>query len=291
VPLTAVNTASLVVDNPGDAPLPAPQATLATIAFTGCQKRSAARVAQLVPRINATISWELTKSANTSALRLRPGEAGVVAYTITVGRKPPAVAYYVSGAAFASPKDGALGGPPLPVKSMRVKLSSGDEGAATCMPPVPDGATPCRFDSIPYTIGTVAPLAGTATVEVMLEDGTTVTSSPAPFDFTGVPVNAAEGSRAALTDTFEAAGLAAARAAGLRVESTPVRKPPSAADAPLLVAEAGVFAYNVRVKAGQQCGRFKLVNTAKLEPLGGSQGPLTARAGLAVEVEGCRRRR
>jgi hypothetical protein len=289
VPLRATNEARLVVDNPGDAPLPVPQATTVTIAFTGCQKKSGARVAQVVPFINATIKWGITKQANASVLRLGRGETGVVAYTVTVDRRPPDVSYFVGGAVFASPQGGVLGGPPQPVQSIRVRLSSGDEGPATCLPPMPDGATPCRFDGIPYSIGTPAPVAGNVSAEITLTDGTVLTAPATPFDFSNVPVNAADGGRAALTDAFEPAGLAAAIAAGIRVESAPSRKPPGSPDAPLFVAEDGVFSYNVRVRAGDQCGRFKLANTARLVPVGPRSKPVAARTGLAVEVVGCRR--
>ncbi|GBF97473.1 hypothetical protein Rsub_10396 [Raphidocelis subcapitata] len=287
VPLTATNRVRLVVNNPGDAPVPEAQTSLVTVVFTGCNTTASARFGQIEPFVNSTYSWSLSKTADTSALRLAPGAAGNITYRVAVTRAPPTVRYRVSGAVLVSPVGGVLGGPPLQVSAVEVQLSSGDKGPAGCLPPNPDGSTPCVFESIPYSLDSLAPLAGNATATVRLADGSTLEVPATPFDFMRVPTNEDAGARANLTDTLDAPAVGAARAAGLRFIWDERLKPPSTREAPVVLTEATVYEYSIKVRAGAKCGSHRLVNTAGLAPIGGTQKAMLARSEVAVDVIGC----
>jgi hypothetical protein len=288
VPLTATNRVRLVVNNPGDAPLPEAQTSLVTVAFTGCNTTASARFGQVEPFVNSTSTWSLAKKADKSALRLALGAAGNVTYRLTVTRAPPTVKYRVSGAVLVSPVGGVLGGPPLKISSVEVQLSSGDKGPAKCLPPNGDGSTACVFESIPYSLDTHAPLAGNATAKVRLADGGTLEAPPTLFDFMRVPTNDDAGARANLTDTLDADAIGSARAAGLRFIWDERLKPPSVREAPVVLTEGGVYEYSIKVRAGAKCGRHRLVNTAGLAPIGSNQKAMLARSEVSIDVVGCR---
>jgi hypothetical protein len=292
VPLSAISTARLVVDNPGDAALPEPQTTVATIVFTGCKQASEARVGRVVPTANSSTTWGLSKTVNVTSLKLKPGQSAGIKYQVTPSKKSPTfVHYFVSGTVLVSPAGGVMGAKPLPIKSVAVKLSSGNSGPATCVAPGPDGSTACRFDQIKYGIPTTAPDAGTVTGVVTLADGSVLTTPAQPFDFTQMELlDSAPGARATLSDGYEQSSLDAAKAADLKVQLDDAQKPPSTRfDVPLIITDARTYTYTARITAGKKCGSFTLKNVAKLTPVGGGQKALTAADELVVVVEGCRR--
>jgi hypothetical protein len=289
VPLTAVNEASLIVDNPGDAPPPEPQRTSVTVVAAGCPRRSEARIARVVPEADVTFAWRLTKTANATELRLKRGQTERVRYAVSAVRLPAQGARYaVSGIIFVSPEGGALGTRPLAIRSVLVRLSTGDSRPARCAAPTPDGATPCVFERIPYRIPGLAPDAGTATATVLLANGSALVTPPAKFDFTSVSPDAFNGSQATLSDTVNEAMFDFAKS-GLRLAWDSNKKLPSArsgAEVPLLLDDTGDFAYTFAITP-TKCGSFRLDNAALLTPLKSRQAPIKASHNLTVVVTGC----
>ncbi|KAI8467769.1 MAG: hypothetical protein J3K34DRAFT_429537 [Monoraphidium minutum] len=288
IPLTAVNMQRLYVMEPGDAPLPEPATTSATITFTGCKTRTAGRFARLVPAAAAQYDWALTKTGNASRIRVKTGETAGVKFRVDVKRPRPAISYTVSGSVFVSPEGGALGGKPLDVASVTVFMSAGGSANAYCLDPMPDGARECKFDGVSHSITGVAPLAGSMTADVRLKDGSVVKVPAEKFDFTALPLNFAAGRSAELTDSFAGPAFVAAAAAGLRVDQDPRYKAPGGGDAVALTLEdARRFDYVVKFGGKAKCGVYKLENVARLAPLKSKQKPLEARWPLEVEVYGC----
>jgi len=289
VPLSAINTARLIVDNPGDAPLPEPQQTVTTVVFTGCKRVSEARIGRVVPAANVSARWALAKTANVTTLRIkRGGSAGIMYKVVPVKKAPISIKYSVSGSVLISPRDGVMGGPPLKVKSVVVKLSSGNSAPAKCFPANPDGSTGCRFDAVPYGIKTIAPDAGSAAATVTLEDGSVLKAPAQPFDFTDLPMALSPGSRATLSDAFDPKSVKALKAAGINVHTDESKMPPGAEfGVPLVIGASEEYKYAARIKAGKKCGTFKLANVARLTPADSEQKALEVKDEVKIEVYGC----
>lgn len=291
IPLFAVNTVSLVVDNPGDAPLPEPQSTSATIIFTGCKTETSSRFGAFDVSASSSVTWDLTKKANVTRLRLKPGGTGAVLYRVTAARAAPSIGYTVRGDVLVSAVGGTnapAGSPPVAIKKVTVQLSTGDTGTAYCQPPDPrDNSTRCPFDGISYSILGGAPEAGKATATVELSDGSKLTPLPGKFDFTELPPNFVKGGRAAVTDAFSSSEVAKLREAGAKLQWDDSKKPPGEGDVPILIDDDNVYEYVLKVTAGSKCGSWSLSNTARLAPVDSEQAPLASKSSVAIEVEGC----
>lgn len=292
-PLIATSRQSLQVVDPGSAPAPQPVITTVQITFTDCDSptsKASARISQISASANSEAIWSIDKASNATAVSLKRGQYAVVSYKVTATRGAPRVGYSVSGTVVVSPGAVTVGAQPS-VRSVTLQLSSGGSGAATCSPPSSDGSVECKFDRVPFTVKGPAttPTGGTATAQAMLDNGQTVLTAPQQFDFTQALQGATAGALANLTDTFDRGDVVAARAAGVTVEwdSNSNSKPPSDDEAPVTLSDTRVFEYSLRIGGMRKCGGWTLWNTARLLPINSSQGAVTDRNSLLVEVQGC----
>jgi hypothetical protein len=219
-PLSATNTARLVLDNAGGLQAPPPATTTVAVTFDGCTGGAAAaaaspggapqqvntataagvgqapsgvmaRFGQVVPITNVEAAWNLVKTSNATSVVLQRGELGGVLYQVKVARAPPRPRYAVSGTVAVLP--GGSSGPAM-VSTARVRLSSGDAAPAVCVLVPADNSTVCRFERLAFTqqappAGVAAaaaggaPVSATATAEIALTNGQRLTAGPAAFDF------------------------------------------------------------------------------------------------------------